>query len=180
MKLIKDNKQLFYIYDESCNKIGAKDRHSVHRDGNWHRAVQLNLYHNGLLLMQKRSQQVDIAKTLFDQSLATQLLVSDNENDMSALKRGSREELGIDIITLDIKYVAGPKKMDKHYEYDPNLHNREFVSLYQANLPSQKVVASNPKVDSLFWIPVEKVKRMTIRNPENFTKTFTMWLKEVM
>ena len=87
----KPAKQLFYVYSESGKRLGINDRESVHRDGSWHRGVQLNLCHDGHLLLQRRSDKVDIAKGLLDQTLATQLLVTDMENDQLALRRGLRD-----------------------------------------------------------------------------------------
>ena len=130
--------------------------------------------------MQRRSDQVDIARGLLDQTLATQLLVTDNENDLQALRRGLWDELGLDIDTLHIQYVAGPKRISKRYEYDSSLNNREFVTLYQAEFPYQKVVSRNPKVKALFWMRLEKIKSIAARNPEKFTQTFVMWLQTVM
>lgn len=176
----KPSKQLFYIYSESGERLGVKDREMVHREGDWHKGVQLNLCNRGQLLMQRRSSQVDIAKGLLDQTLATQLLVTDEESDLQALRRGLWDELGIDIDTLHIKHVAGPRKIVKRYQYDSALYNREFVTLYQAEIPHQKIVSMNPKVESLFWMPVEEVKKIAAEKPEKFTQTFVMWLKEVM
>lgn len=175
-----DNNQLFYVYNDEGLNIGIKDRYSVHRDGDWHRGVQLNLICGDLLLMQQRSDEVDIAKGLFDQTLATQLIVEDNEDDINALSRGLREEIGIDIKTLSLKHVAGPRKIIKRYEYDQTLYNREFVSLYQAYFPKQDPKPVHSKVQSLFWKPIFEVKKDAINNPKKFTKTFLMWLREVM
>lgn len=175
-----DSNQLFYIYNDVGVKIGVKERYTVHRSGDWHRAVQLNLINGFLLLMQQRSNQVDIAKGLFDQTLATQLITTDKEDDINAISRGLWEELGIDIRTLSLKHIAGPRKIIKRYEYDDTLYNREFVSLYQAYFPKQDLTPTHPKVRVLFWKPIDEVKKDAIINPKNYTKTFLMWLKEVM
>lgn len=180
IQIPKPSEQLFFIYSESGERLGVKNRETVHREGYWHRGVQLNLCSRGQLLMQRRSTQVDIAKGLLDQTLATQLLVTDDENDLQALRRGLWDELGLNIDTLHIKHVAGPQKIIKRYPYDRTLYNREFVSLYQAEFPPQKIVPKNPKVEALFWMPVDKVKRIATEKPEKFTQTFVMWLKEVM
>ncbi len=174
------NGQLFYIYNEFGKRIGIKDRKSVHHDGDWHRGVQLNLYHNGQLLIQRRSQQVDIARGLLDQSLATQLLIIDRENDLHALRRGLMEELHIDIDSLHIEHIAGPKRIIKYYEYDISLCNKEFVALYRAEIGSRRVKPSSNKVESLNWMPIDMVKKMAKDNPMQFTKTFIMWLREAM
>lgn len=172
--------QAFYIYTETGERLGIKDRGLVHRHGDWHRGVQLNLYNNGDLLLQRRSGVVDIAKGLLNQSLATQLVVEDHESDVIALRRGLLSELGINIATLAVTHVAGPVKITKRYEYDPGLLNREFVTLYQAELPHRDVSSGNIKVAELFWMPVNKVKSLAHQDKTQFTKTFLMWLQEVM
>lgn len=175
-----NNNQLFYVYTNDGQRIGVKDRYSIHRDGDWHRGVQLNLVCEDQLLMQQRSDLVDIAKGLFDQSLATQLVVEDEENDLIALSRGLREELSLNIESLCLEHIAGPKKVIKRYKYDTSLYNREFVSLYQASLPLQDLTPTHSKVQALFWKPIKEVKIEASNYPHKFTQTFLMWLKEVM
>lgn len=179
-KLTSDSHQMFYFYSEDGVRLGIKSREQVHHDGSWHRGVQLNLVNRGRLLLQRRSDNVDIAKGLFDQSLATQLIVEDNENDILALKRGLLTELGINIEELDIKHVAGPRQVVKTYDYDPTLYNREFVTLYQAELPMAQIFPKGLKVAELSWVAIPEIKKIATSNPDQFTKTFIMWLKEVM
>lgn len=173
----KLNSHQFVIYDSKMRRLGIKERSEVHRLGYWHKGVQLNIYNGTDILLQCRSSYVDIAKNLFDQSLATQLIVADREDDMLALKRGLKEELGIDISELDVKKIFGPTKIIKCYDYDRDLLNREFVSLYACELKRRNVVAVSNKVAGVFWMPVEKVKSLIFKYPELFTQTFVMWAK---
>lgn len=169
-----------YVYDEAMRCIGVKERDVVHHDGSWHKGVQLNIFCADKLLIQQRSLGVDIAKGLYDQSLATQLSVEDDEDETLAISRGLQEELGLIWIT-GIKHVAGPRKIVKTYDYDTSLFNREFVSLYQVRLPKEiEVFPNSNKVLSVRWVPLSCIRLLASEHPNHFTKTFLMWLKEVM
>lgn len=169
-----------YVYDDEMHRIGVKERGVVHHDGSWHRGVQLNIFCADKLLIQQRSFKVDIAKGLYDQSLATQLSVEDGEDETLAISRGLQEELGL-VVVLSITHIAGPVKIIKTYDYDKSLLNREFVSLYQIRVPQQLDVTPNlEKVLSVQWLPLNLVKLLASEHPERFSKTFLMWLAEVM
>lgn len=177
---IKDN-ELFYIYDESMKKIGVKERKFVHLHGDWHKGIQLNIICNDEILLQRRSEEVDIGKNLIDQSLATQLIVDDEEDEIKALIRGLREELGITPDLEKIRRVVSNKKITKRYEYDSSLYNREFVALFEWHLNEKKDFYPNSnKVRDVFWMKIEEVKKAAEENPWGFTKTFYMWLTEYM
>ena len=117
---------------------------------------------------------MDIAKRLLDQSLAVQLLVEDGENEQAALGRGLEQELGL--YGIRPEKVAGPVKIVKTYDYDPKLLNREFVSLYRVTLRKKpKLDTSSWKIDDLFWMDMEQVRKLIQQRPQMFTKTFRMW-----
>jgi len=170
---------MFYIYDENLNKIGTKKRKSVHFDGDWHKGIQLNIICGDEILIQQRSHSVDIAKGCYDQSLAVQLIVEDGEDDLTALKRGLKEELGIE--NLKIKKVFGPVKIKKTYDYDSRLNNNEFITLYEARLKEKIIInPTSDKVSRIFWRNIEDVKKDCFKRPDSYTKTFSKWLMNVM
>ena len=161
------------IYNDKLQFVGLEEREQIHRQGLWHRNVQVNILNKGCLLMQQRSDHVDIAKYKLDQSMATHLLVGETGED--AVKRGLYEELGIK--NLEFYKVAGPFKIIKKYKYDKSLYNREFVSLYCARY--NKIPKTNcAKVQKLFWMNIDKVIKDVNANPDNYTKTFVMWVKK--
>jgi len=163
------------VYTSKGKYVGLVDRDIVHRTGLWHKNVQINIVHNGKLLLQERSDCVDIAKGCFDQSLATHFLAG--ESIFKAIKRGLREELGIDVERKQLKYIAGPVKIIKHYEYDKDLYNREFIYLYELSwYPKPKTTC--PKIKRLFWKDIKLVKKDIKLNPERYTRTFSMWVKK--
>lgn len=167
----------FYIYDENLVKIGVKARNLVHTDGDWHKGIQLNIICGDEILLQIRSDSVDIAKNLIDQSLATQLLVQDEEDEYKALVRGLQDELGVTPGLDEIKKIASDRKIIKTYEYDRSLYNREFVTLFEWRLKEKRDFKPNStKVKHLLWMHMDEIKRIAQGNPSLLTKTFYMWL----
>ena len=173
--------ELFYIYDEDMTKIGVKRRKFVHVDGDWHKGIQLNIRWKDEILLQVRSSTVDIGKNLIDQSLATQLIVKDDEDEIQALSRGLEEELGIKPNLEKIKLIVRNKKIVKRYEYDSSLFNREFVTLFDWEIEEKKDFYPNSnKVSTVFWMKLADVKEIAKNDPSRLTKTFHMWLTEHM
>jgi len=171
----------FYIYDENLIKIGVKARRLVHTDGDWHKGIQLNIIWRDEILLQMRSDCVDIAKNLMDQSLATQLLIEDEEDEYKALTRGLKEELGVTPDLDEIKMLVSNQKIIKIYEYDSTLYNREFVTLFEWRLKEKRIFKPNStKVKQLIWMQLDEVKRIAQCEPSLLTKTFYMWLTTYM
>lgn len=133
------------------------------------------------ILLQIRSDSVDIAKNLIEQSLATQLLVQDEEDEYKALVRGLQGELGITPDLDEIKKVASNQKIIKTYDYDSSLYNREFVILFEWRLREKRAFKLNSiKVKQLLWLYIDEVKKLAQKKPSWFTKTFYMWLTTYM
>ena len=121
-----------------------------------------------------------IAWNLYDQSLAIQMIESDDENDQKTLKRGLLNELGLDLGLLPKpQKVAGPYKIEKTYKYAPELRNNEFVTLYKINLDKMITFKINRhKIDLAEWVDIENVKKDVNSNPDKYTKTFLFWIKK--
>lgn len=168
-------------YDEFQKRLGTSSREEVHTQGLWHKGVQLNLLFEDEILLQTRSSQVDISKGLIDQTIAVQMLEVDHEDEISALKRGAFEELGIEIEINKIVLRSKNVKISKTYVENSTLINNEFVSLYEYNIET-KDLSIDPciKLTNFFWEKVDKVKRDANEKPYKYTQTFLMWLNTVM
>jgi isopentenyldiphosphate isomerase len=159
--------------------IERKTRAAVHRDGDWHQGSQaLILRTTGKgevqVLLQGRSEQVDISKGRYDQSLATQLLVKDDGDLERALKRGLQEELGLREGDVKIVQVGenGWLTAIKQYAEDPALLNREFRSLFLVQVDVTTTVrAMSPKVATVEWVDWEALTQRIQAEPTTFTKT---------
>lgn len=170
----------FIIYSKQGKKVGVESRRNIHTKGLWHKGIQLNIYFNGKILVQKRSKHCDIAWDHFDQSLATQQIINDDENDYKSIERGLFNELGVRLSLLPKpEKVAGPYKLEKTYHYAPGVINNEFVSLYKIILKKPVIIRINTKkVKSVRWEKTDKLKRDIIKNPDKYTKTLTFWSKK--
>jgi isopentenyl-diphosphate Delta-isomerase len=168
------------IYDKLENKIGLQTRKDVHTKGFWHKGIQLNIYYRRKILMQKRSAECDIAWNLYDQSLAIQMIESDDEDEQKTLKRGLLDELGLDLNLLPKpQKIAGPYKIKKTYKYAPELRNNEFITLYKIDLNKMVTFKINRhKIELVKWVNVEDVKKDINSNPDKYTKTLLFWIKK--
>jgi len=168
-------KQIFPIFDPITEDLlGYKERELVHRDGDWHRGIQANVYRNTEdgceILVQRRSSIVDIGKGKLDQSLATQMIDKDALDEDRTLFRGLKYELGITRFhSIKMKTTM---RIVKTYDEQPGILNKELLSLYLVEIDAKKPVhAVSPKVQSLEWWSWKKFKAYFAKHPDHFTKT---------
>lgn len=177
---LNTSRQTFHVYDPlSLKLIGEKLRVDVHSSGDWHLAVTAFIFRrdksgNMQVLVQKRSQFVDIAQNTYDQSLATQLIVEDKNSIEDAFYRGLREELGIsktEIVSLFKWNEIGDIYISKHYNDNPELWNREIVTTYFAQVKDSVKIVGNYKVAGYEWLTWSEFCDLVRMQPNNFTKT---------
>lgn len=163
------------------------NRNEVHKKGWWHYGVLINLIRinpNGNLqiLVQRRSNTVDIAKMRYDQSLATQILFSD-KNKKDSFYRGIKEELNIN--STDVEFVEFLPKSNfyiiKEYIDENNITNKEKIFLYVAKLKMKINIKSNcNRVISIKWIDWEQFVDDILEHPLNYTKTVRFFIKNII
>lgn len=188
-----NNSKYLKIISKSINIPKTKlsqfrgNRNDVHKKGWWHYGVLTNLIRidsNGNLqiLIQKRSNTVDIAKVKYDQSLATQILFSD-KNKRESFYRGIKEELNIN--STDIEFVEFLPKSNfyiiKEYIDENNIINKEKIFLFVAKLKKKINIKSNcNRVISTKWIDWEQFVNDILKHPSNYTKTVRFFIKNVI
>ena len=157
------------------NLIGYKPRELVHVDGDWHRGVQAHIVRPNTrgtfdILVQRRSNIVDIGAYKYDQSLATQMIDRDNLTISASLRRGLEDELGIvDYTATELPLTL---RIVKTYEEHAGTLNRELISLYIVQVPDdKKILRKSPKIKELVWMEWYDFIRFFNTNPEQFTKT---------
>ena len=175
--------QMFPVFNPvDKTLIGYKKRALVHTKGDWHRGIQANvLRKNGHdsfdILVQKRSDTVDIGRTKFDQSLATQMLNHDNLDEFKTLRRGLASELDINEyktlkVNVDLWIV-------KTYEEHPDILNREIITLFLVEIDKSKsVTLLTSKTAQLFWMPWNKFLKFFVERTNEFTKTAQFYFGE--
>lgn len=178
------SRQVFYTIDPvTLLPMSTKDRIDVHEDGDWHMAVTAFIFRVNLagkieVLIQERSEYVDIAQKHFDQSLATQLLLEDENDTEMALFRGLKEELDLhndDIHQIQLWNTPGSVYISKQYKYNPELWNREIVSNYLIQIKYDAKMSGNFKVLGLEWLPWEEVCNLVRVRPNKFTKSVRLY-----
>lgn len=176
------SQQIFPIIDPETNKIiGKKSRLKVHVDGDWHWGIQANIIrfknHKPEILVQERSELVDISSRKLDQSLATQMLVEDKGDRLKTLIRGLNEELGISLnLDRDMHKIIelgqpGSFRISKTYKENSDLYNKEVSSLFFIFTDQIEISPRSPRVKKTYWLPIDDFEDLISINPNKFTKT---------
>jgi len=149
-------------------------RHLAHSNGHWHKGVQANIIRKSNkgfdILVQTRSNAVDIGKDKYDQSLATQMLNIDNFSEINTLRRGLLEELSIKEYEK-IEKLNTTIFINKTYSEDEQKSNQEILSLYIVLVNTHTIRPGSTKVNSLRWINWDDFLAFFNKNKKSFTKT---------
>ena len=175
------SQQIFPVIDPLTSKtIGYKPRHQVHTDGDWHMGIQVNIIRlkrigEPEILIQERSDLVDISLGKLDQSLATQMLIADNGDKLKALSRGLKEELEM-TLDQDVKEIVeigetGSFRISKTYPENPDVYNREINSLFLIFTNRNTISPQSPRVKKTYWMSLDDFRDLIHVNPNRFTKT---------
>tara|TARA_Y100000310_G_scaffold345199_1_gene462599 strand:- start:2860 stop:3408 length:549 start_codon:yes stop_codon:yes gene_type:complete len=147
------------LYDE-LDKHGKPTGKTItpeqaHKNQIWHACVHVWIYNEkNEILLQKRSQQMDICPGLWDISAAGHL--SSGEDPLKTAAREAKEELDIDINTHDLKKV-GYKKFNKKLPsiIDKNFIHTEFVHVYLWKHDNQRFIKDKNEVEEVKFIPLD-------------------------
>lgn len=157
-----------------------QDRSKVHAAGDWHKGIQAHVVRPNNartfdVLIQVRSNEVDIGKGRYDQSLATQMLKEDNLSEFAALRRGLSTELGIHDFTQEKLEVE--LRIIKTYQQEVEVLNREMLSLFLVHVSEGAQIASlSSKIEQLLWVDWDSLIGFFETNPSQFTKTAQFYL----
>ena len=127
--------EIIDIYDESRKYIGREKRSVVHREGFWHRSVDILVFsskgNEKLLLIQKRSPNKATSPSTWDLSCAEHLIPGETYIDGAV--RGLKEELGLIVNGQECQ------RLRDEYTYclddtERNIHDHEFKELFQLHI----------------------------------------------
>eukprot|EP00009_Paramoeba_aestuarina_P004852 CAMPEP_0201511662 /NCGR_PEP_ID=MMETSP0161_2-20130828/4084_1 /ASSEMBLY_ACC=CAM_ASM_000251 /TAXON_ID=180227 /ORGANISM="Neoparamoeba aestuarina, Strain SoJaBio B1-5/56/2" /LENGTH=171 /DNA_ID=CAMNT_0047907245 /DNA_START=63 /DNA_END=575 /DNA_ORIENTATION=- len=162
--------ELFDIFDEHGHHIGIKPRGKVHRDGDWHRSVEVFVVApkdgKTMMALQKRSAQKVVSPSAWDLSCAEHLEVGEPFYDGAI--RGLKEELGLEVGEgkEELALLKGEIKFCLDDE-EKGIHDHEMKELYLYRLSDPDLVKPNPvEVDEITWKTVEEVKEMMASTPQ--------------
>jgi len=95
-----DSDEQFEIFTKTGEPLGMASRSNVHREGLWHKSVQVFLFDGtGRLILQRRVATKDVCGGLWDLSVAEHL--RPGESYLDGATRGMEEELGITDVPLE-------------------------------------------------------------------------------
>jgi len=164
--------EIFEIYKridcKTWEKLGLERRGIVHKQGLWHRTVNVLVFNEiGQLLIQKRASSKDVCPNLWDLSVTEHL--KPNELPLTGAVRGLKEELGLTVKESDLDCI-----MEDHEQvYDQDgVKDYEIVNTFCCQLADSELC---------FDIDAKEVSQVVfIRNFKDPKYDFTPWYMSEM
>jgi isopentenyldiphosphate isomerase len=171
--------EIFDVFDADNAFVGRQPRDVVHRSGLYHRSVHVLLFDpRGAVLLQRRAPTKDVSPDLWDLSCAEHLQAGEAYE--AGARRGLREELGIDAVSLPLTRLR-PPRLQRHVDPALDIDDREFVELWRATYDGP-VQACADEVSDLEFVPLDKLFGAVQSVPERYTswlRAELAWLSEV-
>lgn len=159
--------EIFEIFERDGKVLGEKPRHLVHRDGDWHKSVQVLVFNRaGELLIQRRSSSKDLYPDLWDYSVGEHL--QPGENDVTGALRGLEEELGVTQATLHRLGQVEAIELTSTTYTDRELQ-QSFTCRYEGPISIDQV-----EVAEIRWITLDDLITWMESRPGDFTPWFPM------
>lgn len=160
------SKEYFDILDENGNKTGkTKLRSEVHRDGDWHKAVHIWIINaNGDVLLQRRCATKDSNPNMLDISSAGHLTAGDDS--LSGAVRELKEELNLDVMPSELKFI---KTIKRSVKYTETFINNEFDDMYilRTDKSIEDMKYQKEEISEIFFVSYKKFKEMvTTKQPD--------------
>ncbi len=147
--------------------MGLASRERVHREGLWHKSVNVYLFRSdGRLLLQRRSASKDICPGLWDLSVGEHL--QPGETYEEAARRGLEEELGLS--GLEIRLVGGVLTGCFDYPAD-GMRDCELQQSFVTETDARITPAAD-EVAELALMDVAELRREFECRPERYTPWF--------
>ncbi len=160
--------EIIDILDIHGQKTGThKSRADIHRDGDYHLAIEVWLFNNhNELLIQKRSANKDSHPNLWEVSCSGH--VDSGEASLEAALRELNEELGITSNATEFQFVQRffePAILDQG-----RYINNEFKDLYllPCNFSLDQFTFPPSEITALKWISITELKEQIAQNDPQF------------
>ncbi|MBI2037153.1 MAG: NUDIX domain-containing protein [Candidatus Liptonbacteria bacterium] len=166
-------------FDADGTYLGKKSRSDIHKNGNWHMAVQTFIVRKGargqLQVLSQHRRIVDIAKSKWDHSTAVQMTPEDARDPLKGIRRGLEVELGIgDENIKQLRLVSDSITMRSSRKYGDeadDLYNREFVFVTVAELKDDTNIRPDPiKIDKVRWVDWDELVPAVLADAAHYTK----------
>ena len=164
--------ELFETFDDCDRPLGLMQRAQVHREGIWHRAVNVFLFDDhGQLYIQRRSANNDVGAGLWDLSAAEHL--QPGESFEEGARRGLLEELG----AADVALTAYPGTF-RHKLEQAGVRDWEIQRCYYGRY------SGSITIDSVEVAEVRSIGRAALatalaQEPGRYTPWFKQWVRDV-
>ncbi len=166
------------VLDEFGGKTGkTKLRSEVHRDGDWHRAVDVWIVNSqNQVLLQRRSKNKDSWPGKLDISSGGHLVAG--ETAIAGAVSELAEELGIKVEPTELEYLLSWRSSTRPA---PNFYNNSFNDLYLLcrDLDLNALILQKSEVSEAIWVPAVKLQQMVtsgdrelVPHPEAYAKLF--------
>lgn len=166
--------EVFETYDVTGRPSGLAARPEVHRLGLWHRAVNVFVFYpDGRLLIQQRHSAKDVCPGTWDLSVAEHLQPGESYAD--GARRGLREELGIEIHSLEPlgREIRSVYRLDSAGIFD-----QEFQQSFRVNYAG-RVFADDSEIQATRLVSLTELKREIAAHPNRFTPWFRSRVAEL-
>jgi isopentenyldiphosphate isomerase len=151
--------ELFEVFDDRNQPLGyTKERHLVHREGDWHRTAQVYVLNaRRELLCNLRHPDKDVFASLWDVCIGGHLAPGETYPEGAVREMG--EELGVALQPADLRFVA-------HVSINggdavKGLFDREHagVFVWQTDRPAEDFEYQREEISRLAFFPLAEVRR---------------------
>lgn len=157
-------------FGEFTGKIATREE--CHKKGLWHRAVYGFIFNeNGEVLLQKRSENKKLWPNLWDITAGGHVLAG--EFGTQALIREIKEELGIEVLENEVKYLVGSTSIN----IQGNIKNNHFNECYivTKEIDISKIKLQKEEVSDIKWFSKEEILNRINNNVDGITDKTGPW-----
>lgn len=160
--------EYFDILNENGNPTGEKKlREEVHKDGDWHRSVDIWIMNSkSELLIQKRAPQKESYPNLWEVSCSGH--VNTGEKSVNAAVRELKEELGVDIDGNQLEFLFEDKEIN--ITNNDTFINKEFKEIYllRLDLLIEDYDMQHEEVSEIKYVKHNKLQSLITKNPKEY------------
>lgn len=153
--------EYFDVLDENGEKTGrTKLRREVHRDGDWHRAVDVFVVKGDEVLLQKRCATKDSYPDTWDLSCGGHITAGEDSPETAV--RELEEELGLKVRPEELEFVGSFKASARPA---PDFINNSFNDMYVLRTEAEisELRFQEEEISALKYVPIREFREMVRR-----------------
>ncbi|MFA6305941.1 MAG: NUDIX domain-containing protein [Candidatus Gracilibacteria bacterium] len=173
--------EYFDLYDKNGKQLNqTKLRTEVHKDGDWHAAVDIWILNShGELLLQKRAKQKESFPGLWEVSCSGH--ISEGEDSKTSAIREIKEELGLDVEERELKFLF--KAKDTCITNKGTFINNEHKDIYliKKDIEIKNLKPDPSEISEVKFMKIEDLKaqieahdKKFVPHEEPYKKLFTV------